>query len=72
LTPARYENHQFIRYSNINLDDIANATTSFQIELNIPKNLEAISDLNSSKSTNDATFTSYQLSGEIEQFQSYH
>jgi hypothetical protein len=43
---------------------IANATTSFQIELNIPKNLEAISDLNSSKSTNDATFTSYQLSGE--------
>jgi hypothetical protein len=37
LTPARYENHQFIRYSNINLDDIANATTSFQIELNIPK-----------------------------------
>lgn len=64
LTPARYENHQFIRYSNINLDDIANATTSFQIELNIPKNLEAISDLNSSKSVNDATFTNYQLSGD--------
>lgn len=64
LTPARYENHQFIRYSNINLDDIANATTSFQIELKIPKNLEAISDLNSSKPLSDAIFTSYQLSGE--------
>jgi hypothetical protein len=51
---ARYENHQFIRYSNINLDDIANATTSFQIELNILK-LRSYFDLNSSKSTNDAT-----------------
>lgn len=64
LTPARYENHQFVRYSNINLDDIANATTSFQIELKIPKNLEVISDLNSSKPLSDAIFTSYQLSGE--------
>ena len=63
LTPARYENHNFIRYSNTNLDDIANAYSSFEIDLKIPKNFEAISDLISSKSTINNAFTNYKLSG---------
>ncbi|MGZ9736413.1 aminopeptidase [Flavobacterium sp. GNP002] len=63
LTPARYENHNFIRYSNTNLDDIANAYSSFEIDLKIPKNFEAISDLISSKSTINNTFINYKLSG---------
>ncbi|MDI5889208.1 aminopeptidase [Flavobacterium yafengii] len=62
LTPARYENHDFIRYSNTNLDDIANANSSFDIDLKIPKNFEAISDLKSSISINE-TFINYKLSG---------
>ena len=63
LTPARYENHNFIRYSNTNLDDIANAYSSFEIDLKIPKNFEAISDLISSKSTINNAFINYKLSG---------
>ncbi len=63
LTPARYENNNFIRYSNTNLDDIANAYSSFEIDLKTPKNLETISDLKSSKSTVTETFFNYKLSG---------
>ncbi len=63
LTPARYENHDFIRYSNTNLDDIANAYSSFDIDLKIPKNFEAISDLKSSKSSVNDPFINYKLSG---------
>lgn len=63
LTPARYENHTFIKNSNNNLDDIANAVSDFEIDLKIPKKLEAISDLNSEKTTGNNDFSSYRLSG---------
>lgn len=63
LTPTRYEDHDFIRYSNTNLDDIANAYSGFEIDLKIPKNLEAITDLKSSKITTNEAFTTYKLSG---------
>ena len=63
LTPARYENHKFVRNSNTNLDDIANAITSFDIDLEIPPNLEAISDLNSNKLVLPTGATTYHLSG---------
>ena len=32
LTPARYDEHQFVKYSNENLDDIANAVSDFDID----------------------------------------
>ena len=35
LIPARYENHGFIKYSNNNLDDIANATCDFDLDIKI-------------------------------------
>lgn len=63
LTPARYEDHNFIRYNNTNLDDIANAYSSFEIDLKVPKNSEVISDLKSSTSTVNETFLNYKLSG---------
>lgn len=63
LTPARYENHAFIRYNNNNLDDIANAISNFDIDLKIPKNFEVTSDLNSIASTQNETFSTYKLSG---------
>jgi len=37
LTPARYENHAFIKYSNANLDDIANAVSDIDIDLKVAK-----------------------------------
>lgn len=46
LTPARYENGDFIRYSNNNLDDIANAVSGFDIHLGIASGYYLESDLN--------------------------
>ena len=63
LAPARYENHTFIKNSNNNLDDIANAVSHFEIDLKISKKLEAISDLNSEKTTGNDDFSHYRLSG---------
>jgi hypothetical protein len=63
LTPARYENHDFIRYNNNNLDDIANAVSDFEIELKTPKNSTVTSDLNSAVSNSTENFSSYTLSG---------
>ncbi|RBN51357.1 gluzincin family metallopeptidase [Flavobacterium psychrolimnae] len=63
LTPARYENHSFVKNSNNNLDDIANAVSDFEIDLKIPRTLEASSDLNSEKTFGNDDFLYYRLSG---------
>lgn len=63
LTPARFENHAFIRSSNNNLDDIANGVSDFEIELQIPKNLEVTSDLNSAVSSKNDSLSTYKLTG---------
>ncbi|RZJ53033.1 MAG: aminopeptidase [Flavobacterium sp.] len=47
LSPARYENHSFTKYNNFNLDDIANATTDYEISIKIPENYSVTTDLNS-------------------------
>ncbi|MFE3847809.1 aminopeptidase [Flavobacterium sp. LB3P45] len=64
LTPARYENHDFIRYSNNNLDDISNAVSDFDINLTVPSNLEATSDLNNNAPIKNKSLSIYKLSGE--------
>ena len=63
LTPARYENHTFIKNSNNNLEDIANAVSDYEIDLTLPATLEATSDLNSVKTTGKDDFLHYRLSG---------
>jgi hypothetical protein len=63
LTPARYENHAFIKYNNFNLDDIANSVSNFDIILRIPKNFELTTDLNEEKINPIETFTIYKLKG---------
>ena len=63
LTPARYENHTFIKNSNNNLEDIANAVSDYEVDLTLPATLEAISDLNSVKTTGKDDFLHYRLSG---------
>lgn len=63
LTPARYENHAFIKNSNCNLDDIANAFSDFEINIIIPKNLQLTTDLSSSQTKQTEVFTFYKLTG---------
>lgn len=45
LSPARRENHEFIKYSNADIDDIANALSDYEIELKVASNFEVCSDL---------------------------
>nr|WP_073370870.1 aminopeptidase [Flavobacterium fluvii] len=63
LTPARYENHAFVKNSNYNLDDIANAVSDYEINLIIPKKLELTTDLLSSKTQQTEVFSFYKLTG---------
>lgn len=63
LSPARYENHGFIKYNNENLDDIANAVSDYDIELKVPKNMDVSSDLNSSEPIVKGHSSIYKLSG---------
>ncbi|MEY2922326.1 MAG: hypothetical protein RL108_948 [Bacteroidota bacterium] len=45
LIPARYENNEFVKYSNSNLDDIANSSCDFYIQFKIPKEAVLTTDL---------------------------
>ncbi len=59
LTPALYENGAFVTYSNLNLDDIANANSDYELELSLPTKLVPTCDLNLTSSTT----TSYNFQG---------
>lgn len=63
LTPARFENHQFTRYSNNNLDDIANGVSNFDVSIKIPQHFEITTDLNEQKVTQENSSKTYQFSG---------
>ncbi|MEL1240703.1 gluzincin family metallopeptidase [Flavobacterium flavipallidum] len=63
LTPSRYENHDFKRYSNENLDDIANAVNDFDVELKVGKNFEIITDLDTKVEIDNEDFITYKLNG---------
>jgi hypothetical protein len=63
LTPARYEDHQFLKYSNENLDDIANAVSDFDISLKVPKNRTITTDLDINNSSQTETEATYTLTG---------
>jgi len=63
LTPARYENHAFTKYSNQNLDDIANASSDFDIEIKVNDGFEITTDLNTIEHTKNTDFSTYKLSG---------
>lgn len=63
LTPARYEDSNFIKYNNNNLDDIANAISDFDITIKIPNNSVLTTDLNIEKNVLNTTHSSYKLTG---------
>ncbi|MDG2432428.1 aminopeptidase, partial [Flavobacterium sp.] len=64
LTPARYENHQFISYSNENLDDSANAPSDFDLELLVDKKLNISTDLNVVSVSNQGLSNLNRFTGE--------
>lgn len=63
LTPARFENDQFAQYSNENLDDIANATSDYYINLTVPKNYYLTTDLNEHDKYDKKGLWVYELEG---------
>ncbi len=70
LTPARFENHSFAEYSNLNLDDVANAISDFDILVKVPslsgrqaKSFELTTDLNEEKTNPIENCTVYKLKG---------
>ena len=63
LTPARYENGDFIKESNYNLDDIANGISDYDVMVKIPGNLDATSDLNIVQIIDNKDFKTYHFNG---------
>ncbi len=63
IAVARYQNHDFIKYSNTNTDDIANEFCDYELEFKVPENSVVNSDLNSIKSTATVNSTTYYFSG---------
>jgi len=63
LTPARVEKNTFVRYSNENLDDIANAVSDYQVTFSLPKDLKITTDLNEVKKTDNDSVATYELNG---------
>lgn len=60
LSPARFENHHFVMYNNLNLDDIANSLCNYDVKITIPNGFVLNSDLNLNQTEN----TNYELSGQ--------
>ena len=63
LVPARYDNHGFVKYNNLNLDDSANAPSDYEIEIKIPQNYNLNSDLNETGRKTESGFNHYTFSG---------
>jgi hypothetical protein len=63
LQPARYENHAFVKYNNLNLDDCANAPSDYDLEVKTPQGLDLHSDLNEIQKETQFGFNVYHLSG---------
>jgi hypothetical protein len=62
ITPARFESHHFVKNNNFNLDDIANATTDYEVEIKIPNNYSITTDLNSvSKESSTSSYSTYSF-----------
>jgi hypothetical protein len=63
LHPAKYENHNFIKYNNNNLDDIANSVADFEIHMKFSEKLSLQSDLGIQKTENSDGYKTIKLTG---------
>ena len=61
LTPARYEKNDFVKYSNSNLDDIANGICDLMIQFKIPKEAKLTTDLIITNQIEEKNQTNYFL-----------
>lgn len=61
LTPARFENNNFVKYSNSDLDDIANGICNFSIQFKIPKEAVLTTDLVVTRQKQEKNHINYQL-----------
>ena len=61
LTPARYEKNDFVKYSNSNLDDIANGICDLMIQFKIPKEATLTTDLIITNQIEEKNQTNYFL-----------
>ena len=68
LSPARFENRQFVTKSNENLDDIANALSNYDIQVEVPKGLFVASDLKVKEATStNLNYDLFQIEGSNKQ-----
>ncbi len=63
LTPSRYENNAFVKYSNVNLEDNANAATDIDLEIKVPNQINLNTELNEVNKIKSNDYTTYTLSG---------
>lgn len=63
LAPARYENHDFVKYNNLNLDDCSNAVSDYDLEVKVSQGFDLYSDLNETQKETQSTSNVYHLSG---------
>lgn len=63
LAPARVENNKFVRYSNENLDDIANGISDYEVTLTVPENTTITTDLYTGNKTTDKGSDIFYLIG---------
>lgn len=68
LVPARYENHQFVKYSNANIEDIANTISDYSIEIKVPQHFAVTSDLKVDQNNTDTSLSKYLLTGKNRNF----
>ncbi len=54
ITPAKYENHAFVNYSNLNLDDIPNALYDVDLKITLSNEYKIISDLKQTTQTENS------------------
>ena len=54
ITPAKYENHAFVNYSNLNLDDIPNALYDVDLKISVPTDYKITSDLKQTTQTENS------------------
>jgi hypothetical protein len=63
LTPARYEDHGFVKYSNENIDDIANANCNYEVILRVPLGMGVATDLVKNNQSVKGAYNEFSFTG---------
>ncbi len=63
LVPARLEKDGFVKYSNENLDDIANSICDYEVSLTLPASIAVATDLDVASKNKNGSVNAFTLSG---------